>query len=100
MWNASWWLRSTGGGLGPDGLTLVVKCPDWTDWMIDGPCNNCTMKEDYNQEHHHCWVRTGTPPNITAGKEGGGPTCAAGAGSIQTPGWHGFLTNGVLDVHR
>jgi len=62
--------------------------------MIDGPANNCTRKDDPGQKHHHCWVRHGVPPSITVDKNG--PTCEAGAGSILTKNWHGFLRNGML----
>ena len=78
---------------GPDGRSLVVKCPNGREWMIDGQANNCTMKDDWKQEQHHCWTRTGTPPLITVGKEFG-PTCNAGGGSIQAGDYHGFLRNG------
>lgn len=72
---------------------LVVKTPGG-EWCVDSPASNCAMKDDWKQERHHCWVRTGEPPNITAGKDG--PTCSAGAGSIQCGSYHGFLRNGVL----
>lgn len=77
---------------GPDGLILAVICPCKTFWVIDGPCNNCTLPDD---TEHRCWPRKGEPPNITVGK----PyykTCSAGAGSILTPHWHGFLRDGYL----
>jgi hypothetical protein len=74
---------------------LVVIVPNNagspTEWMIDSRCSNCTMPDDRT---HRCWVRTGVPPLITVGK--GGVTCAAGAGSIAAPGYHGMLENGVL----
>lgn len=76
---------------GPDGKSLYVKCPDGHVWFIDGRATNCTRPED---NEHRCWVREGTPPNITAGKEGN--TCGAGAGSIQTPDYHGFLRDGAF----
>ena len=60
------------------------------DWHIDGPCTNCTRPN----EPHKCWVRHGDPPNLTVDKKG--DTCAAGAGSILTNEWHGFLRNGEL----
>lgn len=88
MWDA-WWYSFKG----PDGLSLVVKCPDNREWTIDGQCNNCTKPEDFMQLNHHCWTRTGTPPNITVGKDYG-PTCSAGGGSIQTAGYHGHLLKG------
>lgn len=70
---------------------LMVMLPDKTQWNVDSRANNCTMPDDRT---HRCWVRTGEPPMVTAGKSG--HTCAAGAGSIASPGWHGFLTNGEL----
>jgi hypothetical protein len=86
MWDAWWYSRK-----GPDGLSLVVICPGGSEWMIDSRASNCTMKDD---EVHRCWVRHGTPPELTVDKNGN--TCAAGAGSIQTSNWHGFLRGGCL----
>lgn len=87
MWDATWW-----PGKGPDGRCLKVRCPDGHDWMIDGTANNCTLPDD---AEHRCWVRTGEPPRITVGKSAPGQrTCSAGAGSIATPGYHGFLRDG------
>lgn len=76
---------------GPDGQSWACKLPDGTDWNIDGRANNCTRPN----EKHHCWVREGVAPDFNVGK--GGNTCAAGAGSIATPGYHGFLRNGWLE---
>ena len=70
---------------------LAVVCPDRHIWVIDSRARNCTMPTD---KRHRCWVRHGSPPNITVDKDG--VTCQAGAGSIQTPDWHGFLRNGQL----
>lgn len=70
---------------------LVVVTPDGHWWDIDSRASNCTMKED---KVHRCWVRHGDPPNVTVDKQGA--TCNAGAGSIQTPDWHGFLRDGKL----
>jgi hypothetical protein len=92
MWD-SWWYEDNWKG--PDGLHLIVRCPDGHDWLIDGKAGNCTLPDDHE---HRCWVRHGTPPLITVDKNG--YTCKAGAGSIQTPRWHGFLTNGKLSVNR
>lgn len=77
---------------------LVVKLPDGTDWQVDSQATNCTMKDDWKQERHHCWVLQGEPPNVTAGKDG--PTCGAGAGSIQSHAYHGFLTDGWIELYR
>ncbi|WP_036010803.1 hypothetical protein [Bradyrhizobium yuanmingense] len=97
-WNASWIAdRRDGQGcgslIGPDGRCLVVKCPDGHDWMIDARASNCTMPDEGT---HHCWVRHGTPEDGTLHVDKNGHTCAAGAGSILTPRWHGFLHNGFL----
>lgn len=88
MWDAHWY----GDRCGPDGKHLMVKLPDGHDWFVDGRANNCTMKDD---SVHRCWVRHGAPPDVTVDK--GGHTCAAGAGSIATPKYHGFLRNGYLE---
>lgn len=92
MWFADWMLVD-GSNLwrGPDGRCLAVKCPGGHQWMIDGRASNCTLPND---NAHKCWVRHGTPPKVTVGKDG--LTCQAGAGSIQTPNWHGFLREGLL----
>jgi hypothetical protein len=74
---------------------LVVKLPGGHDWVVDSCASNCTMPDDRRQERHHCWVISGTLPDVTAGKDG--PTCAAGAGSIAAPGYHGFLRGGYLE---
>lgn len=60
-------------------------------WNIDSRASNCTMKHD---RQHRCWVRHGVPPAIHVDKSG--HTCAAGAGSIALPRYHGFLHNGML----
>lgn len=91
MWDA-WWMNDF---CQPQGKhNLAVKTPGG-DWMIDSQASNCTMKDDRMQEHHHCWVRTGEPPDVTAGKDG--VTCGAGAGSIQCGSYHGFLRGGWLE---
>ena len=74
---------------GPDGHVLYAKCPDGHTWNIDSRANNCTLPHD---DIHRCWVRHGEVPNITVDKCG--ITCTAGAGSIQTANWHGFLRDG------
>ena len=76
------------------GTLFSVRLPDGTDWMPDMPANNCTMPDDQGQEQHHCWIVEGQLPNITVGKNGA--TCGAGAGSIQSTNYHGFLRNGEL----
>jgi len=84
---------------GPDGRALMVKILDH-EWHVDGGASNCTKPND---REHRCWIRHGTPPNITVDKNGN--TCNAGGGSIwvgmnkpNDPGsWHGFLRNGRLE---
>lgn len=73
------------------GPHLVVILPNGIEWNIDSRANNCDMPND---RLHRCWVRTGEPPNVTAGK--GGFSCTAGGGSILAGNYHGFLTNGVF----
>lgn len=99
-WDATWIaedrdesMRGCAWMTGPDGRCLIVRCPDGHDWIIDSRASNCTMKDD---NHHWCWVRHGKPENGTLHVDKNGKTCAAGAGSIQTPKWHGFLHNGFL----
>lgn len=87
MWYADWMQWVTG----PDGRCLVVRLPGNHDWTVDGRASNCAMPGD---SVHRCWIRHGTPPNVTVDKNG--LTCQAGAGSIQTPTWHGYLRNGEL----
>ena len=91
MWD-QWWMHEFKRFCGLDGLSFVVKCPpDGREWCIDSVANNCTKPTDFV---HKCWVRHGVPPNLTVDKDG--ETCAAGAGSILLPKWHGFLRNGYL----
>jgi hypothetical protein len=95
MWNADWMLGLEDEPYaGPDGLCLVVKLPNGNDWMIDGIANNCTDRDDALRAGHKCWVRHGAPPLITVDKAG--KTCSAGAGSILSGSYHGFLKNGEL----
>jgi len=92
MWYAPWYLHENSAiNRGPDGNCLVVRLPNGNDWIVDGRASNCTLPHD---DVHKCWVREGTPPNVTAGKAG--HTCSAGAGSIGSGSYHGFLRNGVL----
>jgi len=89
MWNADWYPKDS-AWRGDDGRAIICKVPKNHNWHVDGPASNCTRPN----EPHHCWVRHGEPPNLTVDKNGN--TCAAGAGSIQTKDWHGFLRNGEL----
>lgn len=86
MWDAEWYPWK-----GPDGRSVVARCPNGQDWMIDGRATNCTLPDD---DEHRCWVRHGEPPNITVDKNGF--TCAAGAGSILAGDYHGFLRDGIF----
>lgn len=74
-----------------NGQFLVCVLPGGHHWHIDGRAGNCTMPDD---DEHRCWVRHGEPPKLTVDKDGN--TCAAGAGSIAIPGWHGFMRDGTL----
>ena len=82
---------------GWDGRAIVVICPDGHHWAIDGRCSNCTKPDEWT---HRCWCRHGTPEKADLTVDKNGNTCNAGGGSIQTPKWHGFLTNGVLSERR
>lgn len=89
MWDA-WWYPWKG----PDGRSLMVRCPNGRDWSIDGRASNCTLPDD---QEHRCWVRTGDPPSVTVSKSAPGQrTCSAGGGSIQAGDYHGFLRDGRL----
>lgn len=74
------------------GPHLQVVLPNSHHWDIDSRASNCTLPDERT---HRCWIREGDPPNVTAGKAG--HTCAAGAGSILSGDYHGFLRNGQLD---
>ena len=90
MWNA-WWMPWAADQ--KDGRYLMCRLPDGHDWAIDSRASNCTMPDD---NEHRCWVRSGDPVKGQVNVNKDGNTCAAGAGSIQSPKWHGFLRNGVL----
>ncbi len=79
-----------------DGRHLVVVLPNGHHWDIDSRANNCTLPRD---TVHRCWVRAGTPPSVSVGKSGG-QTCGAGAGSIQSGQFHGFLDEGWVVLQR
>jgi len=84
------------GMYGHGSLVCVIPCNYSADgkhwWRIDSRANNCTMPED---SEHRCWIRHGDDGGIIH-VDKNGHTCAAGAGSIDVPGFHGFLNNGVL----
>lgn len=73
------------------GRHLHAVLPNGIPWNIDSRAANCDRPDD---REHRCWVRTGEPPHITAGK--GGDTCSAGAGSIAAGDYHGFLIDGAF----
>lgn len=70
MWNADWLLPAYAG---PDGKSLMVQTPGGP-WAIDSGAKGGGR-----------WTRTGDAPRITARP------------SILMPGYHGFLTDGVLE---
>lgn len=76
MWDVSWMDDAWGG---PDGRVLCVKLPDGSEWMVDGPAANAPGKLPG-------WDRTGEPPLVTARP------------SIDSQGYHGWLTDGVLSA--
>lgn len=88
-WDA-WWMPYSRGA---DGTCLVVRCPGGHDWMVDSRASNCGSPDD---DIHQCWVRHGDPRECRVTVDKNGHTCSAGAGSIGTPNWHGFLRDGVL----
>lgn len=75
-----------------DGDAVVCVLPDGHHWHIDSFANNCTKPDD---KEHRCWVRHGSKPGVIH-VDKNGLTCSAGAGSIATPEFHGFLHNGEL----
>lgn len=80
-----------------DGRHLVAILPNGIPWDIDSRASNCTMPED---RLHRCWPRTGRPElgeAVHVSKDG--YTCDAGAGSISTGDYHGFLHAGRFTPH-
>lgn len=73
------------------GQHLYAVLPNGHHWDVDSRASNCTLPQD---RAHRCWVRHGDPPAVHVDKEG--HTCAAGAGSIAVPGYHGFLHHGAF----
>lgn len=74
-----------------DGRHLHGILPNGHAWDIDSRANNCGSPDD---RLHRCWIRSGEPPKVTAGKQGN--TCSAGGGSILSGDYHGFLVSGVF----
>lgn len=90
-WEARFWHSQDAGD------PICVKLPDGTDWCVDSQATNCNWPGgDRKQDQHHCWPRQGEPPDVSVNKDFS-PTCTAGAGSIASPGYHGFLRNGFLE---
>lgn len=89
-WDATWYHDIR---VGPDGRSLIVKCPLGHDWWLESRASNCTLPKDHE---HYCWVRHGKPEDGTLHVDKDGLTCKAGGGSIIYRGWHGHLHNGVL----
>jgi hypothetical protein len=121
MWYADWMLQEgSDAWRGPDGHSLVVRLPDGHDWNVDGYCSNCdspcaacrvakhahpAWRGPESDTHpfedarpHKCWVRHGDPRTGAVTVDKNGVTCGAGAGSIATAKWHGFLRGGYLVV--
>jgi hypothetical protein len=73
IWDAEWLLDFDDPWAGPDGRCLMCRLPDGSDWCIDGPSRSGGK-----------WTRTGEPPRLTVQP------------SIASPGYHGFLVDGVL----
>ncbi len=96
MYDATW-CHAYPQWCGPDGRSLIVRCPNGRDWHIDSRASNCTLPNDNT---HRCWCRHGIPPDLTVDKnpKPGSSTCSAGAGSIQAGDWHGYLRAGYLVV--
>jgi hypothetical protein len=113
MWDATW-LKDTEWAVGPDGISLHVRLPNGHDWCVDQEASNCTRTQwlpgtyvggDGVERHaekmwkgrtHYCWIRHGDPRTGNVHVDKDGDTCAAGAGSIQSGNYHGFLHNGEL----
>lgn len=103
VWNASWIAEllkgdrmDSFGCLPADGQYLACKLPNGSSWSIDSRASNCTRPT----EPHHCWCRHGHAKDgtlhVDKRPEPGDSTCAAGAGSILSGNWHGFLHGGKL----
>jgi hypothetical protein len=81
-----------------DGKHVIVVTPHAHQWDVHSRANNCTMLED---RRHRCWILHGElarPETLHVDKSG--VTCSAGAGSIGTGRWHGFLDRGYLCESR
>jgi hypothetical protein len=78
-----------------DGRHVWVVLPNGAggkrEWSPDARAANCTLPED---REHRCWCRHGAGAALHVDKVG--RTCAAGAGSIALPQWHGYVHNGQI----
>lgn len=78
MWRATWMEPHP---TSPDGLAYVVKLPDGTDWLIDGPTYDAAVNTNGPG-----WTRSGEAPRLTVR-----PSIL-----IHRTGYHATLENGVL----
>lgn len=72
---------------------LCLVLPDGQHFDTSSRARNCSRPKD---RRHRCWTVEGTPEggDLSVGK--GGDTCKAGAGSVDTGTWHGFVRDGML----
>lgn len=94
LYDATWYHAM--GRMGEDGRALMCVLPNGHHWHIDSRASNCSMPDD---DVHRCWCRHGDPTQpqtMTVDKACN--TCQAGAGSIQSGDWHGFLRDGALTL--
>lgn len=77
-----------------DGRHHHVVLPNGHPWCIESRASNCGLPDD---REHRCWVFAGDDADVSTwhvSKDG--KTCAAGAGSIASSDYHGFLHHGEL----
>lgn len=91
--HGAWDSKARTKRFGVDGRALVVILPDGCSWYLDSRASNCTLPNDND---HRCWVRRGSPESEDLHVDKNGLTCQAGAGSIVSGNFHGFLHNGHL----
>lgn len=82
IYNAWWMIQYHKDWVGPDGLCLIIRLPNGSDWMMDGPSTQSGNKRG--------WTRTGTPPLVTASPS----ILSHGFGDRKE--YHGWLRDGVL----
>jgi len=72
---------------------LHLVLPDGHHFDCSSRAKNCSRPKD---KKHRCWSVEGTPEggDLSLGK--GGDTCKAGAGSVDTGTWHGFVRDGLM----